>query len=336
MRRREQAKHGRWALVVALILGGLFLAGVARAAGEGAEAAVQVRVVPLAEVMGPQFTLGEVAELDGADMQRIQQLATAPLGRSPRAGQKMSLNPSLLQARLARLVDLTGVEFQVPRGATVARAFQTVPAVEVERVVLEEAARLAGNSPDALRQEMLGVQKDIIVPMGEVSWDISPVGSALTMGGTRSFRVVARVGDEEGWRGLVRIKQSVSTEIVVAKRAILRNALITEADVTLERADVARMRPESYLTDLRAVVGTRAQRPIGAGEWLAPGLVRATLDIKEGGRVTVVYSSASLNLRTPGVAMNPGRVGDFIPVRNLQSGRIVYGIIQADDTVKVN
>jgi flagella basal body P-ring formation protein FlgA len=29
-------------------------------------------------------------------------------------------------------------------------------------------------------------------------------------------------------------------------------------------------------------------------------------------------------------------VGAFIPVRNLASGKIVYGVVQADDTVKVN
>jgi flagella basal body P-ring formation protein FlgA len=41
-------------------------------------------------------------------------------------------------------------------------------------------------------------------------------------------------------------------------------------------------------------------------------------------------------MEVPGVAMVAGQVGQFIPVRNLQSERIVYGIVQKDDTVKVN
>jgi flagella basal body P-ring formation protein FlgA len=31
-----------------------------------------------------------------------------------------------------------------------------------------------------------------------------------------------------------------------------------------------------------------------------------------------------------------GQIGSFIPVRNLQTGKVIYGIVQADDRVKVN
>ncbi|MDH4246614.1 MAG: flagellar basal body P-ring formation chaperone FlgA [Deltaproteobacteria bacterium] len=328
----RKSKQGKWPLLLALGL--VFLAGVAR--GEPAVNSIQVRVVPMAEVMGSSFVLGDVAELDGFDIERVKKLAAISIGKSPRAGQHLGLNESLLRTRLGRTVDLEGVEFLVPKDAQVVRASQVIPAAEVGRVVMETAARIAGGDPESLRQEIIGTQGDVVLPRGEVNWEVTALGSALTPGGTRSFRIIGRVGDEEGWRGLIRVGQSVTAEVVVAKRPIRRNQVIEAEDVGLDRADVARMKQEMFLTDLTRVVGSKAQRPIGPGEWISAALVRAPMDVKEGGRVMVVYASERLNLNTPGVAMTHGRVGDFIPVRNLQTGRVVYGIIQPNETVKVN
>jgi flagella basal body P-ring formation protein FlgA len=41
-------------------------------------------------------------------------------------------------------------------------------------------------------------------------------------------------------------------------------------------------------------------------------------------------------MQVPGVALVSGQVGQFIPVRNLQTGKVVYGVIQQDDRIKVN
>ena len=65
-------------------------------------------------------------------------------------------------------------------------------------------------------------------------------------------------------------------------------------------------------------------------------MVRSPAAITEGSRVQVVYETPLLVMDVPGVAMVSGQVGAFIPVRNLQTGRIVYGVIQKDDRVKVN
>jgi flagella basal body P-ring formation protein FlgA len=83
-------------------------------------------------------------------------------------------------------------------------------------------------------------------------------------------------------------------------------------------------------------VGARTKRPIGRGEWLHKGLLTAVMDVAEGGPVLLVYQTEAVRFATPGVALVPAQVGEYIPVRNLGSGKIVYGIVQADESVKVN
>jgi flagella basal body P-ring formation protein FlgA len=52
--------------------------------------------------------------------------------------------------------------------------------------------------------------------------------------------------------------------------------------------------------------------------------------------VLLVYETEQVRFTSPGVALVPAKVGAFIPVRNLESGRIVYGVVQPADVVKVN
>jgi len=83
-------------------------------------------------------------------------------------------------------------------------------------------------------------------------------------------------------------------------------------------------------------VGMQARRPIGQNETIQPDMLLQPADVDEGGRVMVVYKTAQVILEVPGVAMVKGHVGDFIPVKNLQSGRVVYGVIENGNTVRVN
>jgi flagella basal body P-ring formation protein FlgA len=66
------------------------------------------------------------------------------------------------------------------------------------------------------------------------------------------------------------------------------------------------------------------------------GLVDAVAAVPEGGPVMLVYQTSEVRFTSPGVALVPAQVGEFIPVRNLASGKIVYGVVQPNETVKVN
>ena len=52
---------------------------------------IEVRVLPMAVVAGAEFTLGDVAELDGFDVEAIAKLAQLSLGRSPLPGRTLRL-----------------------------------------------------------------------------------------------------------------------------------------------------------------------------------------------------------------------------------------------------
>ena len=298
--------------------------------------AIKVRVVPSAEVSGEQYALGEIAELDGFDPDTLQKLARVQIGKSPLPGKAVHISESWLKARLRQWSGPT-LEIMVPPDAQVVRAGQRIRGEEIEQMILSQAAKeFQGPESANLKQQLLGNIHDVVLPKGQLHWEITPMGQHLVEGGNRKFTIVARVAGQEAWRGYARIRQQVYSQVLVAAKPIRRGQVVKPGDLKSQGMNLSNNRGEAYLTSRDQAVGRQAQRPIGKGEPLRAGLLTNPDSIGEGGKVTLVYKNGSLELRTLGVAMVKGKSGQFIPVRNLESGKIVYGTVQKDDTVRVD
>lgn len=57
--------------------------------------------------------------------------------------------------------------------------------------------------------------------------------------------------------------------------------------------------------------------------------------IKNNDPINIVYSSGVINLKTNGVALSPGAVGDVIKVKNTTSGAVLLGQIVNKNTVRI-
>ena len=57
--------------------------------------------------------------------------------------------------------------------------------------------------------------------------------------------------------------------------------------------------------------------------------------ISNGARVRVVFQQDGLDIETYAIALQAGRVGQVISVRNPDSGMTISGVIQADGSVRV-
>ncbi|QXX74715.1 flagellar basal body P-ring formation chaperone FlgA [Methylovirgula sp. HY1] len=84
-----------------------------------------------------------------------------------------------------------------------------------------------------------------------------------------------------------------------------------------------------------ALVGKLARRTLLPG---APIPVNAVTDpnaVTNGQKVRVVFSQDGLYIQTYCIALQTGRIGQVISVRNPDSGTTISGIVQADGSVRV-
>ncbi len=133
------------------------------------------------------------------------------------------------------------------------------------------------------------------------------------------------------------IYTSVSVEsqaaVLVARRALARNAEITAADFQVESRRVPGL-ISAYVTDVTALANQRLSRPVAAGEPLSfEALAPANL-VHRGQQVILMARSGTLEVRMNGIALADGRASDHIRVQNVSSQRVVEGIVRSANVVE--
>jgi flagella basal body P-ring formation protein FlgA len=126
----------------------------------------------------------------------------------------------------------------------------------------------------------------------------------------------------------------VLNPVVVSKRPMTRNQIISADDVRIEKRDLART-PSGAITDLHGVVGKRLKRTLAAGAVLSRAMVDNPLIVRRGDIVKIVIETEMLKISTLGRVDERGGIGDTVRVINLDSKRRVYGQVVDKRTVRV-
>lgn len=124
---------------------------------------------------------------------------------------------------------------------------------------------------------------------------------------------------------------AVRADIVVPTRTIRPQSVITAADVqavTGSRADVFDNALDVVGQEAR--VALYAGRPIRFADIGPPALVDRNQIIQ------LHYQGAQLTISTEGRALERGGIGDRIRIMNLNSRATLFGLVQADGTVRVS
>ena len=120
----------------------------------------------------------------------------------------------------------------------------------------------------------------------------------------------------------------------IAARYIKFGDVIQQSDVTTIKVRIDSLNSE-YASELNEVVGMQAKTYIAAGKMFKINEVTTPNVIKNNDPVNIIYSSGVINLKTVGVAMGNGAVGDMIKVKNSSSGVVLLGQIVSKNTVKI-
>ncbi|MEM9015139.1 MAG: flagellar basal body P-ring formation chaperone FlgA [Pseudomonadota bacterium] len=147
----------------------------------------------------------------------------------------------------------------------------------------------------------------------------------------RSGRFVIRLSDAtpNAIAGMARIRAALP----VLRRQAARGQIINETD--LDFLEIAIAPGERVLQNENEIIGMEARRTLAANEALRRSDLRAPVLISKGDLVTLTYKTEGIRLSHQGVAMDSGGRGDVIAVRNVQSERILRGIVADGKRVQV-
>lgn len=146
---------------------------------------------------------------------------------------------------------------------------------------------------------------------------------------------------KRGLAGLMGIVCWLSAGLAAAQPvAVIPTQIIYPGDTVephmLEIVEVTNSRiRRDYASSMDQVAGMVARRTLLPGRVIPVSSVREPHAVERGGVVTMVFSQHGLTIMTPGTPLQNASVGDFIRVRNVNTGVIVSGTVMADGTVRV-
>jgi flagella basal body P-ring formation protein FlgA len=149
---------------------------------------------------------------------------------------------------------------------------------------------------------------------------------------------IAAAGIAQGQEVKVGNKASTvvqTVEVPVIIKQIRRGQIINPQDVAYKAVPSRQIR-ENTITHEADLIGREAVRNLRMGHPIINYMVRIPATFKRGETVDVVYQKGTLRLLAEGTAMSEGNIGEWVRIKNLNSGSIVRGLVQANGSVKVN
>ena len=163
-----------------------------------------------------------------------------------------------------------------------------------------------------------------------------PLHAALRPGARIGPRTVVAVNCEGSrpWRLFVPVEVTVRSQVWTARHPLPRGHLLTAEDLVADERDVSRMN-SGYVSDVDMLIGQRLRSSVLAGRALTLQLVEADKLIRRGQTVTLAVDAGGIDIRMTGTALSDGALGQRIRVENVNSGRVVEGIVRSREVVEV-
>lgn len=165
----------------------------------------------------------------------------------------------------------------------------------------------------------------------------TPLVAAAQATGNSSSRMTASVKctTANQWTIYVPVIIEVELPVLVLQRALPRDARIGSADVQLQTRRVAGS-PANFVNDIATLQNRHLKRPLTSGSPLTLDALAVDVMVKRGQQVTLLAKSGGIEIRAQGRAMADGGMNDRIRVQNVNSLKIVEGVVENAGTVVVD
>ena len=294
---------------------------------------IEVRVLPESIVYDGNYTLGEIAEFDGFDIETIQQAAKIRIGRSPQPGRSRLVSKNQIISHLKSKFNIEKFKVTVPLKALVSRASLKISKNQLRNIILEEINKRYKNYDD-VKITLKSKLKDVYIPKGSAAYKIKRIGKSEKIAGNSSWMLCLSLDNKEVKKILIRAKIDVIGEVLVAKGNIRKGEKIEENDLIKVKKDISKER-KGFVTSNTDVIGKNARRNIYQNEYLKPNLVERPVLIEKGSAVKVIFQTDNIFLTNTAQALKSGRKGDLIPVRTLNNKKTIYAVVKDDKNVHV-
>jgi len=186
---------------------------------------------------------------------------------------------------------------------------------------------------DDIVVECQNIPTDIMVRNNDWDVKINPKYGAIRNGSNLlDVTIYSLDGVYKEFSTVARVK--TFDQVVVAKRMLDRHQKITEDDIQTQRVETTNFRRHFFRRD-EAIVGHRTRQIIQKGKVIFANMVELPPVVKRGDVVKIKIILKNVEVTALGQALEDGRLGQTIHVKNISSGKRLQAKVINEKTVKV-
>lgn len=279
-----------------------------------------------------RFNLGQIGIIQGKS-QLCEKADKITLGRISLPGQKVSIDRAVILSRLASN-GISGTEVTIT-GAEKTVVTQKHNIIESEQIIEAAKSFLSNRLSSGSLREIKAVTKpdDMLIPRENERWKLST--RLLSGAGKKRARVRVQVvnGDTILGTRLITLRMKYNRPRAVASVQIPAGTMLTRDNVSIEQV----VSDTPGAADWKPPYGSIARRAIDANSVIASDMLRterAEVVIKRNETVSIRVEMPGLLVSALGKALQKGRSGEYIKVRNVDSRRIILVKVAQDGTVR--
>jgi len=278
--------------------------------------------------------LGDVARL-GGEREFKKELGLLRIGKAPHPGGVRLLSRKRLAAFI-RKKGWKGVIVKGPDKIKVRRSFGTITKKELEEKIYNA---FVGRSPWPAGKAVIKISvsdpsfASLRLPRGRITVFPDLPGKYAFIG-KESATAKILVDGKERKKVWFTSDVKIYADMVTAQRPILRNEILRDKDLLVERRLISSIR-RGGLDSISEIVGMRAKRKIDKGAVISGADIALPPLFKRGSLVTIIAEKGGLYISTNGKALESGYRGKVIRVQNIGSKRVVLAEVVDLKTVKV-
>ena len=327
----KKSKRFGLGLLIFLTTASIVGAAVVLAAAE----MTTIRIKDQVEIENGEVLLGQIASIESSDTQLVQQLQDIVIGTAPLPGRTRQYDQGHLKKRLRQHhINLDGVHLKGPRRVSISRSHVEIDKSKIEKIVSDFITQNIPQENKTVRIKEIKVSDRVVLSKGRIAYKVAAPGMR-PLKGTFSIAVDFSVNghfEKKVWATAI---VEVWGPVVVTRKPLGRYKPITEDDIMLQTMDLTHL-SSNVVTDPEAVLGKRTKRVIGAQTPLRVDSIELPPLVKRGDLVVIIAQSKGLKITTRGLVKKKGRLGDRIPVVNVDSKKVLYARVIDSNTVQVD
>ena len=148
----------------------------------------------------------------------------------------------------------------------------------------------------------------------------------------RNVNIKITCADSMSWQIYLSAKIERTFAVVVTTNTIEKGVMLSEENIGIAYLAYNKI-PGEKLTNINAVLGSKAEKRIGKGRTITRKNVCL---VCKGDAITIIAKAASFMIKTKGIALSSGNLNQQIKVKNSRSGRVIRPKISAVNQVIIN